>query len=41
MTDALCLSDAVWEASGPDISCTGYLPASGGLLSLYRRLLQN
>lgn len=37
MTQALELSEVHWEPSGVDMLCTGYLPASGGLLDLFLR----
>lgn len=38
MTQAQQLVETTWEPVGPDMLCTGYLPASGGLHGLYHEL---
>lgn len=38
MTQAQQLVETTWEPVGPDMLCTGYLPASGGLYGLYNEL---
>ncbi len=39
MTQALQLLETRWEAVGPDMLLTGYLPASGGLHALHSELV--
>ena len=39
MTQALQLLETRWEAVGPDMLLTGYLPASGGLHGLHSELI--